>query len=247
VWSGKIGNELMQKILNAEQIGTFHHNFFVQQQVEHFKEIALNRVEADKVVVDIGGGCGYFASAIYTELNLPTRVIDMDPGSVDSAKMLGVEAMVGDALRPVKKNDEGVVCFNQILHHLIANSEAKTLMLQMSAITAWHENNVKIFVNEYIYDSWIANTSGWLIYQITKSKLLSAIGRIVATVVPSMKANTFGVGVRFRSNREWKSIFEKCGFVIVGEKKGANESIALPLRLLFIKEIRRDSFFLVVK
>ncbi len=235
----------MQKILNADQIAAFYHDVFVQQQVEDFKKIALHIVEPGKVIVDMGGGCGYFASVIKRELNISTRVIDMDPVSVESARSLGVEAVVGDALRPEKKQDESVACFNLILHHLVANSETETLALQSSAISAWRENNVKVFVNEYIYESWISNFSGWLIYQITKNKLLSAIGSAVSKVVPSLKANTFGVGVRFRSNSEWKKIFEKSGFFVKDELRGEPEFISLPRRMLLIKEIRRDSFVLI--
>lgn len=237
----------MQKMLNAEQITAFYHDEFVQQQAKHFKEIALHTVESGKVVVDMGGGCGYFASVIKREMNIPARVIDIDQVSVKSAQSLGIEAVVGDALKPTKKNDEGVVCFNLILHHLVANSEAETLALQSHAISAWRENGVKIFVNEYIYESCIANFSGWLIYQITKNKLLSAIGSSVARILPSLKANTFGVGVRFRSNSEWKKIFERSGFTVESELKGEPEFISLPRRLLLIKEIRRDSFVLVAQ
>lgn len=237
----------MQNTLNTDQIAAFYHDKFVRQQVNHFIKIALPSVEKGKYVVDIGGGCGYFAGAVKKELNIPTRVVDMDPVSIQTAKKLGIEAFVGDALSPDKKNDETVVCFNLILHHLVANSDAATLALQTRAITTWRGKNVKVFVNEYIYESWFENFSGWLIYQITKNKLLSAIGNIVAKVVPSLKANTFGVGVRFRSNCEWKSIFEECGFAIAEELKGEKEFISLPRRLLLIKEIRRDSFFLVAK
>lgn len=237
----------MQKNLGADQVAAFYHDAFVQQQVEHFKKIALHIVEPGKVIVDIGGGCGYFASAIKKELNISTRVIDMDPVSVESARSLGVEAVVGNALKPVKIKDESVACFNLILHHLVANTETETLALQSSAISAWRDNNVKVFVNEYIYESWIANFSGWLIYQITKNKLLSVIGSLISKIVPSLKANTFGVGVRFRSNSEWKRIFEKSGFTVENELKGEPEFISLPRRLLLIKEIRRDSFVLVAR
>jgi hypothetical protein len=237
----------MQNTLNANQIAAFYHDEFVRQQVDHFLKIALPSVEKGKYIVDIGGGCGYFAEAIKNELNIPIRVVDMDPVSIQIAKNKGIEAFVGDALKPKRLNDETVVCFNLILHHLVAKSDAETLSLQMSAISTWSGKNVKIFVNEYIYESWIKNLSGWLIYQITKNKLLSAIGSIVAKAVPSLKANTFGVGVRFRSNCEWRYIFEKCGFEISEELRGENEFISMPRRLLLIKKIRRDSFFLVAK
>jgi hypothetical protein len=234
----------MQKTLNAEQISAFYHDVFVQQQVEHFKSIALPSIEVGKVVVDIGGGCGYFAGAV-KKLDILTRVIDIDLISVETAQKLGLEVMIGNALQPPKKGDEGVVCFNLILHHLVANSEAETLELQARAISVWKKDNIKIFINEYIYESWIANFSGWVIYQITKNKFLSAIGKIVSKVIPSLKANTFGVGVRFRSSREWIKIFEKSGFIVKDNLKGQPEFVSLPRRMLLIKEIRRDSFVLV--
>lgn len=235
----------MQRTLKPQQIAAFYHDGFVQQQVEHFKKIALSSIDENRVVVDIGGGCGYFASAINKELNIPVRVIDLDPISINYAQSIGVEAIKGDALNPPQKNDEGVVCFNLMLHHLVANSDAETLALQMKAISVWRGGNIKIFVNEYIYESYFLNLSGWLIYTITKNKLLSAICSGISKVVPSLKANTFGVGVRFRSNLEWKSFFEKAGFSVVRIQRGEKESISLACRLLLIKEIRRDSFFLL--
>ncbi len=237
----------MQKILNAEQVSAFYHDLFVQQQVGHFNKIALSSVEPGKFVVDVGGGCGYFATAIKKEFGIPTRVIDMDPLSVAAAQNLGVEAIIGDALQPIKKNDEGVVCFNLILHHLVSSTEKETKWLQSKAISSWNQNGVKVFINEYCYESWLGNFSGWFIYQITRSKFLSAIGKAVSRLVPSFKANTFGVGVRFRSNSEWKELFDQCGYNVIDAIQGDNENVSLPLRLLLIKEIRRDSFFLVAK
>jgi hypothetical protein len=237
----------MQNILNAEQVASFYHDLFVWQQVGHFEKIALPRLGKDRVVVDVGGGCGYFANALKNSFGIAVRVIDMDPLSVSEAQKLGVEAMVGDALKPIMKNDEGVVCFNLILHHLVASSDNETLVLQANAVSSWKGNNVKVFVNEYIYESWFGNLSGWLIYQITKNQFLSAAGRIVARLVPSLNANTFGVGVRFRSNHDWKRIFARSGFEVAEELKGEKEFISLPRRLLLIKEIRRDSFLLEEK
>lgn len=234
----------MQKILKTEQIEAFYHDAFVQQQVEHFEKIALQSLENNHAIVDVGGGCGYFASALVKTFNVSVRVIDMDPESVSAARELGVEAVVGDALYLEKQGDEGIVCFNLILHHLVADTEATTKQLQSNAIAAWRGGGVKVFVNEYIYETWLAGFSGWLIYQITKNKMLSLLGQVVSKFAPSLRANTFGVGVRFRSRSEWHRLFENAGFRLVSEVQGEKEFISLPRRLLLIKEIRRDSFLL---
>jgi hypothetical protein len=175
------------------------------------------------------------------------KVIDMDMASVDACRKLGVEAVLGDALSPVIHGDEQVVCFNLILHHLIGVSEKITLNLQRKAIVNWHAPSRLVFVNEYIYESYISNFSGWLIFQITKSKFLSWIGKRISTVIPSFKANTFGVGVRFRSHEEWKNLFASAGFEVKSSVKGHEERVSPPLRLLLIKNIRRDSFLLKTK
>jgi hypothetical protein len=235
----------MQKILNADQISEFYHDGFVQQQMEHFKKLITHcKTLTGRVVTDIGGGCGYFAQVVHRELGIAVRVVDMDPVSIQSAKKMGLEANFGDALNPDKHGDEAVVCFNLILHHLVGKSESDTAALQRRALVSWHNTDALIFINEYIYESWISNFSGWLIYQITKNNILSGLAKSISYFLPSLRANTFGVGVRFRSDKEWRDFFINSGFKIVDEVKGNDELISLPRRLLLIKKIRRNSFLL---
>ena len=233
-----------QNTLNDSQVAAFYHEHFVSEQVEHFKSIALPFVDISKTVVDIGGGCGYFAGALQSEFGLHARVLDSDPKGVGKARDYGVDAVLCDALSPVKHHDEGVVCFNLILHHLVGKDEEETITLQKKAMDAWHGDGIKIFVNEYIYESFFGDLSGRLIFQITKSAFLSSVGRVVSRAFPSLRANTFGVGVRFRSNQEWKKIFEECGFSVQKEARGISERVSLPRRFLAIRQVRRDSFLL---
>lgn len=234
----------MQKKLNTEQIAAFYHDIFVEQQLRHFKKIISK--DFNKVVVDVGGGCGFFARALKDELNLSVRVIDSDPISVSRALDLGVDAICEDALSVKHYGDEGVICFNLILHHLVSDSEEKTRLLQVNALKAWKGAGVKIFVNEYIYESWGWNLSGKLIYQITKNNLLSSLGKMVSNFAPTLHANTFGIGVRFRGSKEWRDIFKAEGFKILTEIEGEDEGISWARRLLFIKTIKRNSFLLEI-
>lgn len=232
-----------QQRLSAEQIAEFYHDEFVQDQVRDFAELAAP-LDADRVIVDIGGGVGYFAERVRAELGYPVRVIDMDPESVAQCAARSVPAQLGDALNPPVVGDEGCICFNLILHHLVAEDEARTRALQKAALAAWREWGTPIFVNEYIYESFFGRISGKLIYAITSSKLLSAVASFGARFIPAFKANTFGVGVRFRSHDEWMELFREAGFSTGAVRVGADEGIKLPLRLLLIKTIRRDSFIL---
>lgn len=234
-----------QRVLDGERIAEFYHENFVADQLRDFDRLVIANGGSGGVVADIGGGCGYFAQAVSREFGVPTRVLDSDPVSVREAQSRGVEAQVFDALEPRFAGDEGVVCFNLILHHLIGGSLAETRALQTRALTKWRARGVRIFVNEYIYESPGARgASAWLIGVVTSSKALSAIARLAGRAIPSLQANTLGVGVRFRDAADWRRLFAEAGYEVVGYHKGEEEPVSLPRRLLLIASMRRDSFLL---
>jgi SAM-dependent methyltransferase len=234
-----------QQLLSTEQVRAFHHDGFVEEQVGHFMSLLGAAARDDpSEVLDVGGGCGFFAQRLTALTGRRVLVMDTDAASIEACRRVGVEAMYGDALRPEVTGRGGVVTFNQILHHLVGHSERATQELQRQALSVWREQARAVFVNEYIYESYLGNLSGWLIFQITKSKLLSWFGRAVATFVPSLKANTFGVGVRFRAHREWLRLFESAGYDVRSSILGVEEKVSLARRMLLIKHRRRDSFLL---
>jgi len=230
-----------QRRLSTDQVEAFHHDEFVTDQVADFR-VLVPEARSDRVVVDIGGGCGFFARALTDDQGVRTRVVDMDPASVEAARQIGVEAEIGDALVPSFRGDEEGACFNLILHHLIGADEKATRALQVKALRAWRGRARYVFVNEYIYQSYVARLSGRLIYEITANPVLSAVCRQVARAIPAFRANTFGVGVRFRSHEEWLELFADAGFRATDVRIGAPEPISKPLRVLLIRTIRRDSF-----
>jgi hypothetical protein len=233
-----------QKTLSDQQIAAFYHDEFVEDQARHFVALAGAGADGGKVVVDVGGGCGFFARRLAATTQWTVRVIDTDTVSVESCRRAGVAATCGDALRPQIVGDEHIASFNLILHHLVADSERSTFELQRTALAAWSSQARAVFVNEYIYESYWRNVSGWLIFQVTRSRILSRMARLVAAVVPSFRANTFGVGVRFRAHGEWRQLFAAAGYTVKATALGEEEKVALPLRALLIRCIRRDSFLL---
>lgn len=241
---GPRGESDMQKTLSAGQIEAFYHDEFVEDQTRDFISMAGRDHPEGLRVTDVGGGCGFFALRLAHLTGYRVRVIDTDPASVDACRRAGLDAMRGDALDPAFVGDSDIVSFNLILHHLIGASERVTLELQRKALAAWRGHARAVFVNEYIYESWIGGLSGWLIFQVTSSRMLSRIARAIATVVPSLQANTFGVGVRFRSHREWVRVFAAAGYDVKAAVIGKQEAVSLPRRLLLIRSIRRDSFLL---
>jgi hypothetical protein len=235
----------MQQTLSSEQIAEFHHDVFVRDQLAHFAQLV--RTPPAGVVVDIGGGMGHFARALAQREARTTRVLDLDPISVGLSREAGVHAEVADALAPPIAGDEEGACFNLVLHHLVAASASETRQLQMRALRVWRTQAQWLFVNEYIYDSYAADFSGAFIHAVTRSRVLSAIARAAARIAPSLRANTLGVGVRFRSRAAWLALFEEAGLEVVAQAEGRCERVPWPLRLLLIAQIRRDSFLLRVR
>lgn len=238
----------MQKTLSAEQIKDFYHQNFVADQVADFAAQVPLPLADDQVVLDVGGGFGFFAEALARRTGVRVRVLDSDPVSVAACLERGVDAEQSDALKPRIRGDEAVVCFNLILHHLIGSTDRETTELQRRALLPWLGRAKYVVVNEYIYESWgWQGTSALLIWSVTSNQLLSRVGAAVSKVVPSLRANTFGVGVRFRDAGDWKRMFESLGFEVKGHIRGADEPLTPALRMLMIRHCRRDSFLLVAK
>lgn len=241
-------NRDQQNRLSENQVEAFLKTEFEEDQISHFESL-LDSQEFDiqGVIVDVGGGVGHFAKLLSEKRGSRVRVLDIDESSIDLLNETStnrVEALVAGALNPPIFGDERVVTINLVLHHLVGRSERATREMQEGALKAWRGKADYIFVYEYIYESFLGNLSGRLIYSITSSKILSAIASFVGRFLRSLRANTFGVGVRFRANSEWIQIFEQCGFEVVGLRQGPSEPIPLPRRALLISEIRRDSFLL---
>lgn len=237
-----------QNQLNAHQLEAFYSDRFTNDQVLKFLAMTSPEIrEAIRVVVDIGGGCGHFAKQLTDTTRMRVRVIDSDEHSLEHCmKNYGdkIQAEKGDALNPTIHGDEDMASFNLILHHLVGCNEIETRQFQISALNAWTNQAKLIFVNEYVYDSYINDLSGRLIYEITKNTFFSAIGRFVSIFFPSLRANTFGTGVRFRSHAEWLKLFNEAGYFAFCIEKGSCEQISIPRKLLLIKRKRRDYFLL---
>ena len=240
--------ENKQNRLSEAQVEAFFNTEFEQDQISDFESLFEDKkFDSNDVIVDVGGGVGRFAKLLTERRENTVRVLDIDENSISSLKNDGahnIEALVADALNPPIFGDEKVVTINLILHHLVGNSEKLTRELQKSALKVWRGKTDYIFINEYVYESFIGNLSGKLIYYITSSTALSLIGYFVSKFIPSLRANTFGVGVRFRSHCEWLKLFEQCGFEVLNCKHGETEFISLPRRILFISRIKRISYLL---
>lgn len=237
-----------QKKLSATQVLEFHHDLFVSEQVSAFTQALAGGMDSHDLVADIGGGCGYFARALNQHLGVATVVVDVDPASIAACTAAGIPARLSDALNPAITGDETITTFNMVLHHLIGHGEGQTRELQKQALKVWHGQVRHVFVNEYIYESFaFMRFSSWMIWSVTSSQALSNLAQLVARWVPSLRANTFGVGVRFRSADDWRRLFDEAGFEVLSSHRGVDDAVSWARRLMLIRSARRDSFLLKPK
>ena len=135
--------------MSQDQITAFYHDFFVENKVDDLMAFSgLSVTPSLDNIVDIGGGCGFFAKALQNRIHQKVRVLDSDSQSTDFCKQEGIEATYGDALKPTIVGDEAIVCFNLILHHLVGRSDHETYKMQGHALSVWHSTVHAIFVNE---------------------------------------------------------------------------------------------------
>lgn len=240
--------KIQQNILGKNQLNEFYVDHFAEEQLIDFFELTGEIIEKIKVAVDVGGGCGYFARRLAEKIPVRVRVLDSDKVSIDACLKLknnNIEAQQDDALQPTIIGDEDIVCFNLILHHLITNNEKTTNEIQKKAVNVWSDSAKFIFINEYCYDSYFFDFSAKIIFLITKNKFLSFFCKLISVFIPSLKANTFGVGVRFRSHDDWLNLFGESNYHVLRKKYGRNEDVSFARRFLLIKNIRKDSFLLI--
>jgi hypothetical protein len=225
-----------QVTLGDAQIAAFNTDRNAAEQSARFVHFArrFSGVTPGRVVVDIGGGNGYFARDLNAATGWTVRVVDSDEKSIRGCLAIGVAGV-------------HAVVFNLVLHHLVGRTESDTTVLQERSLAAWRERARFLMVSEISYDSFFFDITGKLIFLVTSSGLLSKVAAFVGRFVPSLRANTLGVGVRFRSKREWVSFFERCGYRVVEVVDGVPEALPFPLRFLFVKQIRSDYFLLVPK
>lgn len=82
-----------QSLLSPLQIEAFYHDHFVEAQVRDYIKLAGDIVPSSRGILDVGGGCGYFALALQSSNGLPVTVLDMDPTSVAKCRSQGVVAL----------------------------------------------------------------------------------------------------------------------------------------------------------
>jgi hypothetical protein len=249
VYAGELSiarSSVMQTILSTQSLAEFYHADFAREQVEDLCALAATSM-LGATIVDLGGGVGHFAELLRTEHGADARVLDLDSESVRRCLDRSVPASVGDAITTRAADGADFAAFNMILHHLVGAGFHMTEKLQTAALAnlANPRGPKRVFVSEFVYEGYIPNWPAALIFAVTSSKMLSKAGASVARVVPSLRANTFGTGVRFRAASDWTRMFARSGWRVSAYRTHPSGPIGVAkLMALGLRSWRRDSFLL---
>jgi hypothetical protein len=186
--------------------------------------------QGDFHLLDLGGGNGRFADLVLS--NYPgarATVLDnartlLARNSEHPRKTL-LYASAAE-LDEVDVEPPDLITINWVLHHLVSDSHARSVRNMMDTLGACVRaltGRGRISVFEDLYDGILLDgLPSRLIFLLTSSRALSGL-------VGRMGANTAGVGVCFRSHRQWKRLFMNAGLELL-EATRVPGPRAVPLR-----------------
>lgn len=205
--------------LSDQQTEHFDQSHSLSHEWEPFSKLIRKGVENGDIpeasrFLDIGGGKGVFTDALLREFpRFRGTLVDINQKVLDSNqphpnKDLLVAGIDSDLPAKLGRHSFDLVFFNLMLHHLVGDTYRATVRNQRQALQITKELLKPagiLGVCEIAYNGWIDDLPGFLIYQLTSVRSLSALTR-------SLGANTAGVGVAFHSKRSWLKMIDEVGF-----------------------------------
>ncbi len=197
--------------------------------------------------LDLGGGTGRFADLLLANYPLAEGcVFDNSELLLAKNKPDVRKQLICDSAEHLGQLEGrfDLVSVHWLLHHLVSDSYAQTTanqhgVLRGLAALLSERGRVSVYENNY-QGLLIGALPGWLIYQAT-------LLRSLATLTRRLGANTAGVGVCFRSERQWRAMIAATGFNIVDY--GEPDQWIWPLRwywrvFLFLRRVRVGHYWL---
>jgi ubiquinone/menaquinone biosynthesis C-methylase UbiE len=240
------------RTLDDSQLQTFAHYDYVSDVLFAGITEAIDRdfLDGEFSILDVGGGCGYFADRILEHFPkarltlLDNSDLLLSQNKTHSRKTL-VFGSATEMIAHFRDRSFDLVFFNLSLHHFVTSGYAETRKMQRDALKQAImvlSPRGRVVVTENLFDGFVIdNLPGRLIYALTSSKLL-------APVVKRLGSNTAGCGVCFNSARAWRKEFGRSGLselAFVGDRQQEYTLWAkLRLYLLGMQYVNRAFFWL---
>jgi len=131
--------------LQGDLAGTYGEGVHVKHRLTGSYEFFTDRISASNTVLDIGCGNGALAYSIAKTTNANVIGIDINPKTIEKAKVLhshkNVQYVTGDATKKTIENNFDVVVLSNVLEHieqrvsflkdLISNTKAPTFLIRV--------------------------------------------------------------------------------------------------------------------
>lgn len=217
--------EQSQRLLSEEQNARFDAEFHppleLAQKVEALRELFGPAGPGE--ILDAGGGNGVFLDTLLEEfpeangtLVDVSRVL-LDKNSTYDRKTL-IEGSIEELSSVVGGRTFDLVLANWLLHHLVGDSYSRcrqNVVRALSSFSGVLRPGGVIVVAENMFDGFfgtnIPSRAIWMITSVSFDPWVRLARRAF---------NTAGVGVCFRSERNWRTVFAEAGLQIVRETEG---------------------------
>jgi Methyltransferase domain len=240
-----MGNTM--KTLDDSQLISFDIEDIIDKRWEIVKEMIYKDFSRGEFsFLDIGGGNGKFADRLLNEYpKCRVTILDNSQMLLNANLENPRKILICDSVENLDKLNitYDLISLNWLLHHLVGNSYAesrKNIYSTLSLVLKLLNEGGRISIFENMYDGILfKNWPGFLIYQLTSSKL-------IAKITKKMGANTAGVGVCFLSKNQWLSTFSKTDLTVL-KYSDTEEPWPLPWTwkvFLHMGNIRKGHFWL---
>jgi hypothetical protein len=227
-------------------------NFDTEYVRPHMWEVVRGRIsrafpDQDFTLLDVGGGNGVFVDRVLDAYpRARVTVVDNAAGLLATNRPHERKELVKESAERTAELFRGrafdIICFHWVLHHMVTGSYRRTREMQVHVLGLARSllsprGRLSVFENVY-RGRVVSRKSGWLIYQLTSSKLLSAMTKRGG-------ANTAGVGVAFLDRGEWLRTFARAGLEVEESSPFQPWRVKLARRVLLnIRSVHEEQFWL---
>jgi SAM-dependent methyltransferase len=201
-------------------------------------------------ILDIGGGSGYFAMALYNYLSgndFEITVVDTaeyNTWKKFSGKIKFMRESASNLEKVFLPDTFDIIFTNRVFHHFVMDSWEKTVVFInniMGQISVILKSEGRFCITDYFYDGIFIDTSASrMIYILTSCKI-----PLLVKTFRHIEAKSAGVGVCFLSRKMWYRLINENNMYIEYENEGHKLKRSILRKIiykicLFIKNMRED-------
>jgi ubiquinone/menaquinone biosynthesis C-methylase UbiE len=239
------------KKLDDRQVKDFDTDYIQGKDWEDLKDyLSICFPSGRFTFLDIGGGNGVFCDKVLAGFPKAQAVLlDNSEYLISLNRTQDNKVIICDSVENISSLFQtekfDVIFLNLVLHHFVGNNYRLTynnVVNVLESLKPLLSEKGRVYIMEDVYNGLLFDgLPSHLIYSLTSNKK-------IAKITKRFGANTAGVGVCFRSKKQWKRIFDRCGFDIIKTEDSERFKFSLPkVILLHLGKVGMQCFWLKKK